>query len=105
MQESVSTPGAAPLGFALHVQGGRGMLVLRDFSTSLGASSSRGWLRVDRLELEIPNVSFPLDVAGGAVRFQKKRCRVASGTFSVDDAALEALVVARAPRLLEAGFD
>jgi hypothetical protein len=84
--------------FALRVEDGRGALVLAD-------ETFFGWLRVDRLELEIPNVSFPLDVAGGAARFQRRRCRVAGARLSVDDRALEALIRARAAGLGAAGFD
>jgi tetratricopeptide (TPR) repeat protein len=64
-----------------------------------------GWLQVDRLELEIPHVAFPLHLTGGALRFQRRRCRVANATLAIDDRALSAWLRGQAEALLSALFD
>src|SRR5688572_2302946 len=89
---------AAPLAFDVRVQEGRGALVLRE-------RTFFGWLRVERLELEIPNVRLPVDVSGGADRFQKRRCKVMGATLALDERAVEALLWGRAGDLGAAGFD
>ena len=105
MTHSDTSPGSGPpsgrgdaLGFALQVAGERAALVLRD-------RDFFGWLRVERLELEIPGLSFPMDLSGGAGRFQRRRCRVTRAVLALDDAGLGALLQARAASLATAGFE
>src|SRR5262245_41891026 len=106
MNHSDPTPGsgasttgrADALGFVLQVAGERATLVLRE-------RSFFGWLRVERLELEIPGLSFPMDLSGGAGRFQRRRCRLTPATIAIDDAGLATLLRARAAALATAGFD
>ncbi len=76
---------AAPLGFALTFLDGRGVLSLE--GRPLGHFG-----RVDRLEMEIPDLRFPFDVSGGVTRFQNRRCRLRELELSVGSAELSALV-------------
>ncbi len=59
------------LGFALRLESGRALLDLRDRPLTEG-------IRLNRLEMEIPNVRFPFDVTGGAERFHSTRCLLRS---------------------------
>src|SRR5262245_46143469 len=87
-----------PIAFDLSVKDGRGLLLLVD-------RTLHGWLKVARLELEIPELAFPLDVAGGPVRFQRRRCRLRAAELVLDDGALAELLRARGAALGAAGFD
>ena len=66
-QEETATKPAA-LGFALSFVAGRGVLSLENVTA--------GPVIVKRLELAIPNISFPFDVSGGAVGFKHHRCEL-----------------------------
>src|SRR5258708_248033 len=84
--------------FEIEVDGGRGWVQLRP-------QTFFGWLRVERLELEIPNVRFPLDITRGMGQFQEDRCRVLCARFVVDAEARAALIRARTGLLAAAGFE
>jgi tetratricopeptide (TPR) repeat protein len=75
--------------FRLTFVQGKGLLSLtgRDFE-DLG--------RVDRLELEIPNLHFPFDMSGGVARFKNRRLRLRELSLSVGAAEMTGFL-ARAP--------
>jgi hypothetical protein len=84
-----------PLGFTLALESGRGVLRLCDRTFHLATpSADAGGFRFDRLELEIPELSFPFDVSGGAGRFQHRQCSTRSATLSVDETGLERFTAA-----------
>src|SRR5262245_48249281 len=87
-----------PIAFDLSVKDGRGLL-------SLANRTVHGWLKVARLELEIPELAFPVDLAGGARKWKRRRCRLLAVELVVDDAALAEMVRARGPALGTVGFD
>ena len=62
--------------FVLTFVGGRGLLVMRD--------KTAGPFNVKLLELEIPEISFPFDVTGGADRFKNRLCLLKHLVFSLD---------------------
>jgi len=62
--------------FTLSLAGGRAMVVCR--------GQRLGPLRLQRLEMEVPDVRFPLDLAGGPQQFRRRWC-------TLRDAELEAL--------------
>ena len=41
----------------------------------------QGWLDIERLELEVPGLEPPIDMAAGADRFQNRRTQVTSAAF------------------------
>jgi predicted Zn-dependent protease len=84
------------MGFALDFVGGRVLLVLD--TRRLGPG-----LRLDRLALEIPSVSFPFDMGGGAAQFRHRRCRLRELAVSLEREGLEDALRA-APRLAAYGF-
>ncbi|HEY7955276.1 MAG TPA: hypothetical protein VII38_08275, partial [Polyangia bacterium] len=84
--------------FEISVEDGRGQLLLRP-------RRFFGWLEVERLELAIPHVTFPLDITGGMAQFQRQRCPVQAATFAVGAAGLFELVGRRAAALQAAGFE
>src|SRR5690242_18267041 len=67
---------------ALSFSDGRGIL-------SLEGRPVGDVARLEALELEIPNLSFPFDASGGAWRFQRRRCLLRRATLSADLARLE----------------
>jgi tetratricopeptide (TPR) repeat protein len=75
--------------FRLTFVQGRGLLTLagRDFP---------GVGRVDSLELEIPNLSFPFDLSGGITRFKNRRLRLRELALAVGSDELTGCL-ARAP--------
>ncbi len=81
--------------FRLTFVEGRGLLTLagRDIP-ELG--------RVERLELEIPNLRFPVDVSGGLARFKNRRLRLRQMVISLG--APDLARVLRAGRLAEFGI-
>jgi tetratricopeptide (TPR) repeat protein len=89
--------GEGRLEFEIAVDGGAALL--------LRPSTFFGWLRVDHLELEIPNVSFPLDITRGIRQFKTRRCRLAGARLVVEQPSRAALVAARSGALARAGFD
>ncbi len=74
-------PTSESLDFGLHFTDGRGLLHLRGRPVLEPLS-------LDRLALEIPNLRFPFDAAGGAGRFQSRRCQLREARLSVDEERL-----------------
>jgi hypothetical protein len=70
-----------PLGFGLEFRRGSTLV-------TLGGRPLTGGLRVERLELEVPEVSFPFDVSGGAEQFRHRRCRLRLLGLSLGQAEL-----------------
>jgi hypothetical protein len=87
----------ARLEFEIQVEDGAGLLLLRPRALF-------GWLHVERLELQIPNVKFPLDITGGMAQFRSQRCRVMACSLKLDGEGLRKLLEARAAPLQAAGF-
>jgi tetratricopeptide (TPR) repeat protein len=84
--------------FEIQVGDGRGLLLLRP-------RSFFGWLRVEQLELQIPQVSFPLDITRGMAQFRQHRCPVERATLAIAPAGLPIAVEERMGRLAGAGFE
>jgi tetratricopeptide (TPR) repeat protein len=84
--------------FEISIEDGRGLLLLKP-------RTYFGWLTVDKLELVIPEVSFPLDITRGIKQFQGQRCRVAAARLSIDAAGAAAFIRDRTSLLSAAGFD
>src|SRR5262249_17813832 len=84
--------------FEIQVGDGRGLLLLRP-------RTFFGWLRVESLQLSIPEVQFPLDITGGMAQFQRQRCPVLEANVSVERGGLAELVQRRASLLQAAGFE
>lgn len=70
----------APLGFALNFISGKGLLTTRD--------RRAGPFELKVLELEIPRISFPFDVTGGADRFKTRRCVLRTLALALDAESL-----------------
>ena len=88
-------PGAPALGFALTFVDGRAVLGLEGRPLSpLG--------RVERLEMEVPNLRFPFDFSGGVARFRNRRCRLRELSLSLSPADVAAFL--RSPRLADFGI-
>ncbi len=90
-------PSGSRLEFEIQVEDGSGLLLLRPRTLF-------GWLKVERLELQIPNVTFPLDITGGMAQFRAQRCNLLACTLAVDAAGAAELLYARAAPLAAAGF-
>jgi tetratricopeptide (TPR) repeat protein len=91
----VREPGAPALGFALTLVEGRAVLGLEGRALSpLG--------RVERLEMEVPNLRFPFDFSGGVARFRGRRCRLRELVLSLSAGEVAAFL--RSPRLAEFGI-
>ena len=75
--------GRGALGFALTFVDGQGVLALHD-------RPLRALARVDRLELEVPDLRFPFDLSGGVARFRHRRCRLRDLLLSVGTEELRA---------------
>jgi hypothetical protein len=84
-------PAAAGLGFALTFVEGRAVVAVDGRPLPS--------VRVDHLEMEIPNLRFPFDFSGGVTRFQNHRCRLRELTISAGGGELGALL--RAARLAD----
>ena len=84
--------------FEIQVGDGRGLLLLRP-------RTFFGWLRIDSLQLSIPEVRFPLDITGGMAQFQRQRCPVLEATVRVERGGLAELVQRRGRLLAAAGFE
>jgi tetratricopeptide (TPR) repeat protein len=97
-EPTTSVPSGDPLGFALAVSGDRATLVLRERSVG-------PWLVIERLELDIPGVAFPIDMSGGSARFQRRRCRALRVRLAVDEDGLQSLLASRGQALAAAGFE
>jgi tetratricopeptide (TPR) repeat protein len=72
-----------PLGFGLEFRRGSTLVTLEHRPLP-------GGLLIDRLELEVPEVSFPFDVLGGAEQFRHRRCRLRALSLSMAGAELAA---------------
>src|SRR5687767_10468106 len=70
------TEGDPTLGFSLNFLSGRGLLSVRDRRS--------GPFEVRLLEMEIPDISFPFDVTGGAERFKNRRCALRHLVYGLD---------------------
>ena len=77
-----SSTAEVAFGFALSFISGHGLLSLKD--------KRLGPLDVKILELEIPEISFPFDVTGGADRFKNRHCTLRHITYGIDADGLEA---------------
>jgi tetratricopeptide (TPR) repeat protein len=85
-----------PLGFALDFLGGKAHV-------TLGRRHLGGLVRLDHLAMEVPGVSFPFDVSGGAGRFRHRRCRLRRYEASVEAEAFSSWFTGRDP-LASYGF-
>ena len=72
--------------FVLKFLDGRGLLGLR----APVAPASIEPARLERLELEVPNLRFPFDLSGGVARFQNRRCRFREAKITVEEERLAA---------------
>ncbi|HEV8322928.1 MAG TPA: tetratricopeptide repeat protein, partial [Myxococcota bacterium] len=75
-------------GFGLSFAGGRALAVLQ------GRRVAGRW-DVDRLELEIPDVTFPIDLSGGADQFRDRRSGLRLVELSANERAIESLLAER----------
>ena len=62
-------PNTPKLGFTFRLAGGAGKLSLAD-------ETFFGWLKIERLELDVPNLPRPIDLAAGPEIFQRHRTHV-----------------------------
>ncbi len=88
----------ARLGFTFRFAGGAGKLALEELSFF-------GWLRVERLELDVPGLSLPVDLSAGPEIFQRHRTRVRLASLRIDNLDLDRFVATRAARLADLGVD
>ena len=86
------------LGFTFRLAGGAGKL-------TLGRRTFFGWLHLDRLELEVPNLRLPVDLATGAEAFQRHRTRARLASLRMEQADLDRFVALRAPALEDLGVE
>jgi hypothetical protein len=84
--------------FEIQVEDGRGLLHLRP-------RTFYGWLRVDSLQLAIPEVQFPLDITGGMAQFQRQRCALLEATLKIERGGATELLARRGRLLTAAGFE
>lgn len=88
----------ARLGFTFRFAGGAGKLALEELSFF-------GWLRVERLELDVPGLSLPVDLSAGPEIFQRHRTRVRLASLRVDNLDLDRFLASRVGTLAELGVD
>ena len=84
------------LSFAFRLLRGVGRLALED-------QRFFGWLNVEHLELEVPNLRLPLNLADGPELFQRRRTAVRVANLSLDQASLDRFIATRLPNLAEHG--
>src|SRR5262249_27111876 len=60
-----------------------------------------GWVHVEKLELDIPPGEVAAEAGDSPTLYQRRRCRVAAATLSVDDSGLESLAFRLARELGE----
>src|SRR5688500_13766441 len=89
---------AGKLGFTFRLAGGAGKL-------TLGRRTFFGWLHLDRLELEVPNLRLPVDLATGAEAFQRHRTRARMASLRMEQADLDRFVALRVPVLEALGVE
>src|SRR4051812_10952095 len=92
---SPARPDSGALGFALTFVEGRAVLGMEGRPLAPAG-------RVDRLEMEVPNLRFPFDFSGGVSRFASRRCRLRELTLSLSGP--EAAAFLRSPRLRDFGI-
>lgn len=80
----------APLRLALSLRDGRVYVLLRDAVVAPG-------VRVLGLDLEVPDVDFPVELRGGVARYQHHKTRVVSAALVVEPAVLGASLGRRLP--------
>ena len=80
-------PRGNPLGFSLEFRDQTALVGLVDRRVTRA-------LVIDRLEMEVPDVTFPFDVSGGAEQFRHRRCRLRLLKLSVGQADLAAYLTA-----------
>ncbi len=93
-----SPPPDRGLGFTFRLAAGSGKLTLAD--RQLFDS-----LYLERLELEVPELRLPIDLAAGPEMFQRKRTRVHLASLRVAPRDLERFVARSAPVLSAQGID
>ena len=86
------------LGFTFRLAGGTGQL-------SLSHRTFFGWLNLDRLELEVPHLRLPVDLAAGPEAFQRHRTRVRHAALRMAQADLDCFVAQRADQLAGIGVE
>ncbi|HWM86590.1 MAG TPA: hypothetical protein VNO33_12150, partial [Kofleriaceae bacterium] len=86
------------LGFSFRLGGGSGQL-------TLGQRTFFGWLHLDRLELEVPDLRLPVDLAAGPETFQRYRTRARQADLRMEQSDLDRFVAERAPALGELGVE
>lgn len=64
---------------------GRGFLTSKEVGVD-------GWLTVELLRMEIPDLSFPFDAGGGVDRFRDDRCIVREASLRLDESHLQAFL-------------
>lgn len=89
---------ASTLGFAFRLAQGAGRLTLED-------RRFFGWLDVERLELEVPDLEPPIDLAAGSELFQNRRTKVSHAALRIGQRELDTLVSELAPKLVAVGAD
>ncbi|HEY8141506.1 MAG TPA: tetratricopeptide repeat protein [Kofleriaceae bacterium] len=86
------------LGFTFRLAGGAGKL-------TLGRRTFFGWLHLDRLELEVPNLRLPVDLATGAEAFQRHRTLARVASLRMEQADLDRFLALRVPALEDLGVE
>ncbi|RMH44440.1 MAG: hypothetical protein D6689_02335, partial [Deltaproteobacteria bacterium] len=86
------------LGFSFRLAGGSGTLSLRE-------QRLFDWLYVDRLDLEVPNLPLPVDLAAAPPRFQRRRTRVTLATLRMHQGDVDRFIASRERALGSAGID
>lgn len=86
------------LGFRFRLSGGSGTL-------TLAAQTFFGWLRIDELELHVPNLRLPVDLAAGPEAFQRHRTRAHSAVLRVGPNDLQQLVELRFDKVEDLGVE
>ncbi|MBI5481971.1 MAG: hypothetical protein HY906_24160, partial [Deltaproteobacteria bacterium] len=80
--------GTNPLGFSLSFVAGTGVLALRD-------RPGGSLCLCEHLELEIPDLTFPFDVSGGAGKFQHRRSRLRRARLRIGAAEMAGFLATR----------
>jgi len=84
------------LGFAFRMLRGVGRLALED-------QRFFGWLKVEHLELDVPNLKLPLNLAEGPELFQRSRTSVRLATLSLDQTSIDRFVTMGLPDMAKHG--
>jgi len=86
------------LGFSFRLAQGIGRLTLED-------QRLWDWLDVERLELEVPGLTPPVDLTAGAEQFQSRRTQVAHAALRIGQNELDRVLQELAPQLVAVGAD